>query len=69
MPAFVVTPILTMTALLLAVADRDQDWGWRRKQVSKPYGHWLGVLVLLAMAAASIAFGIRYPEAVAAPFG
>lgn len=71
MPAFVLTPMLAVTALILAVADHDQEWewDWRRKQVSKPLGHWLGLLVLLAMAAASIALGIRYPEAVAAPFG
>jgi hypothetical protein len=61
--------MLTFSALMLGAADQDPYRISWRAQGSKIRGDWLGVLVLLALAAVSTGFGILHPEAVAAQFG
>jgi hypothetical protein len=61
--------MLALSALMLGAADQEPYRASSREQASKVWGHWLGVLVLLVLAAASSGFGILHPEALAAQFG
>jgi hypothetical protein len=69
MSAVPLTAVLALSALVLTTADQDWYWMSWRARVRRKWGLWLGVLVLLALAAASTAFGILHPEMVAASFG
>ena len=69
MAALPFTAVLALSALVLTTADQDWYWMSWRARVRRKQGLWLGLLVLLALAIASTAFGILHPEATAVPFG
>lgn len=69
MSALPLTAMLALSALVLTTADQDWYWMSWRARARRKWRLWLGVLVLLASAVASTAFGIMHPETVAASFG
>jgi hypothetical protein len=59
--------VLLMAALLSAAAQADEAAPSRASRVRIPL--WLPFAVLIALAIASLSFGLLHPELVAAPFG
>jgi hypothetical protein len=59
------TLVLGLSALMLAASGRACEG----ERVRAMEAHWLPCLVLVALAGASMAVGLRYPQLMAAAYG